>query len=66
MEVTIDDDVVFSGIARNGDSYEWTALEEAKVLTGNAIGVVVTINDVLLGRMGDRGENKEEVWQTTQ
>ncbi len=66
MEVTIDGDVVFSGWARNGDPpYEWTANEEAKVNTGNAIGVFVTINDIAWGRMGNRGENKEEVWRTT-
>lgn len=66
LESTIDDEVVFSGIARAGDNFEWTAEDEAKLLTGNAIGVFVTINDIPLGRLGDRGQNKEEVWQTTQ
>lgn len=66
MEVTIDGDVVFSGIARDGDpAYEWEAQDEAIVNTGNAVAVVVTINDILWGRMGERGENKEEVWRTT-
>jgi cytoskeleton protein RodZ len=66
MEVTIDGNVVFSGWARNGDPpYEWTANEEAKVNTGNAVGIFVTINDIAWGRMGERGENKEEVWRTT-
>jgi hypothetical protein len=66
IEVTIDGDVVFSGIARSNDTFEWTALEEAKVLTGNAIGVFVTINDIDLGRLGGRGEQHEEVWRTTE
>jgi cytoskeletal protein RodZ len=67
MEVTIDGDIVFSGWARLGDPpYEWEAQEEAKVNTGNAVGIFVTINDIQLGRMGERGQNKEEVWQTTQ
>lgn len=67
MEVTIDGDIVFSGWAKLGDPpYEWEAQEEAKVNTGNAVGVFVTINDIELGRMGERGQNKEEVWQTTQ
>jgi cytoskeletal protein RodZ len=68
MEVTIDGDVVFSGIAREGDPpYEWEAQDEAIVNTGNAVAVVVTINDdIFWGRMGERGENKEEVWRTTQ
>jgi cytoskeleton protein RodZ len=66
MEVTIDGDVVFSGIAREGDPpYEFEAQEEAIVNTGNAVAVVVTINDIPWGRMGERGENKEEVWRTT-
>jgi cytoskeletal protein RodZ len=66
IEVTIDGNVVFSGIARDTDTFEWTALQEAKVVTGNAIGVVVTINDIELGRLGGRGEQHEEVWRTTQ
>jgi transcriptional regulator with XRE-family HTH domain len=66
MEVTVDGDVVFSGWARGDDPpYEWTALEEAKVNTGNGAGIFVTINGQPWGRMGERGENKEEVWRTT-
>ncbi len=66
MEITIDGDIVFSGIARAGDPpYEWEAEEEAKVNTGNAIAVFVTINDIPWGRMGERGENHEEIWRTT-
>jgi len=66
MEVTIDGDVVFSGIARAGDPpYEWEAQEEAKLVAGNAIAVFVTIGEVELGRLGGRGENIEEVWRTT-
>ncbi len=66
FESTIDEEVVFSGIARPGDTFEWTAAEEAKLLTGNAIGLFVTINDIPIGRLGDRGQNKEEVWRTTE
>ncbi len=66
MEVTIDGDVVFSGIAKEGDPpYEFVAQEEAIVKTGNAIGIVATINDIQLGRLGSRGEAKEEIWRTT-
>lgn len=67
MEVTIDGEVVFSGIARPTDpKYEWQANDQATVLTGNAAGVFVTINGTELGFMGQRGEYKEEVWTTTQ
>lgn len=66
MEVTIDGDIVFSGLAHKGDApYEWTAVESAKVVTGNAAGVFVTINNIPLGKMGERGQNKEQVWETT-
>lgn len=66
VEVTIDGNVVYSGIAKANDMFEWTAQSEAKVVTGNAIGVFATINDVELGRLGGRGERHEEVWRTTQ
>ena len=66
MEVTIDGSVVYSGIAKTNDTFEWTAQDEAKIVTGNAIGVFATINDVALGRLGGRGERYEEVWRTTQ
>jgi cytoskeletal protein RodZ len=66
VEVTVDGSVVYSGIAKSADTFEWTAQNEAKVVTGNAIGVFVTINDVALGRLGGRGERYEEVWRTTQ
>lgn len=66
MEVTVDGNVLFTGIARPTDPpYEWTANEEVRLNTGNAIGVSVTINNVPLGPLGGRGENKEEVWRTT-
>jgi len=67
MEVTIDGDVVFTGIVRDTDpAYEFTAQEEAIVNTGNAIGVFVYINEIAWGRMGERGESREEIWRTTQ
>lgn len=66
LEATIDGEVLFSGIARPGDAFEWTAEDEAKLLTGNAIGIFATINDIPLGRLGDRGQNKEEIWRTTE
>jgi cytoskeletal protein RodZ len=66
LEVTIDGNIVYSGIAKADDVFEWTAQQEAKVVTGNAIGVYATINDIALGRLGGRGEQYEEVWRTTQ
>ena len=68
MEVTIDGNVLFNGLARPTDEpYEWVAQEEARINTGNARGVIVTINGVELGRLGNGGfqENAEEFWRTT-
>ncbi|WP_420628585.1 helix-turn-helix domain-containing protein [Candidatus Leptofilum sp.] len=66
MEVTVDGNVLFTGIARPTDPpYEWVANDEVRINTGNAIGVSVTINNVPLGPLGGRGEAKEEVWTTT-
>ncbi len=66
MRVTIDGEVVFEGLARNGDEpYLWDAQEEAQLLTGNAIGIFVTINEIELGRLGGRGEVVEETWTAT-
>jgi transcriptional regulator with XRE-family HTH domain len=66
MRVTIDDQVVFEGLARSTDEpYLWEAQQEAVLLTGNAIGVFVTINDIELGKLGGRGEVVEEIWTTT-
>jgi len=67
MRVTIDGEVVFEGLARKGDEpYVWEALQQAQLLTGNAIGIFVTINDVALGKLGGRGEVVDETWVTTQ
>lgn len=65
MEVTIDGDIVFSGNALRDDTFEWVAQEEATIVTGNGIGVNVTINDIDIGRLGDRGQSVEETWRTT-
>lgn len=66
MQVTIDGEVVFEGLARRGEGpFEWEALQEARFLTGNAIGVFVTINDVSLGKLGGRGEVVDETWAVT-
>ena len=66
IRVTIDDEVVFEDQVTQGDGpLEWDAEEEAHLLTGNAAGVFVTINETEIGRLGGRGEAIEEAWQTT-
>lgn len=66
MKVTVDDEVVFEGLARRGDDpYEWEAQRSVTILTGNANGIFVTINETELGKLGGRGEVVEETWTTT-
>lgn len=66
MRVTVDDEVVFEGLARRGDEpYQWEAQQSVTILTGNANGIFVTINETELGKLGGRGEVVEETWTTT-
>lgn len=66
MQVTIDGEVVFEGLARHGDEpYQWEALEQAQLLSGNAAGIFVTVNDVELGKLGGRGDVVDETWTST-
>ncbi len=66
MRVTIDGEVVFEGLARRGDDpYQWEAQQSATLLTGDANGIFVTINDIELGKLGGRGEVVDETWTTT-
>lgn len=65
LRVTIDSEVVFEGLGRQGETLEWTAQQQAQLLTGNAIGIYVTINDIALGKLGGRGQVVDQTWNTT-
>lgn len=66
MRVTVDGEIVYEGLAKKGDEpYLWTAENDATLLTGNATGIFVTVNDVPLGKLGGRAEVVEETWETT-
>jgi cytoskeletal protein RodZ len=66
LRVTVDGEVVLEGQVKLGDGpYEWEALEEATLLTGNGAGVFVTINGIELGRLAGRGEVWEETWRAS-
>lgn len=66
IQVRIDGEVVYEGLARSGDQFTYTAQEEVYLKTANAIGVDVTINGIRLGRLGGRAEVIEETWRTNQ
>lgn len=65
MEVTIDGSTRFSGFATRGDVFEWTANDSVRLVTGNARGIIATINGIELGRLGGFQEAREENWSTT-
>ncbi len=66
VRVTIDGEVALEDqITRDDGPFEWQALQEAHVLTGNAAGVYVTINEIPVGQLGERGAVAEERWTTT-
>ncbi len=65
LRITVDGEVQFQGQAVRNDFFEYEARQQVTVDAGNAIAVLVTINDVELGRLGSRGENHSETWSTT-
>jgi transcriptional regulator with XRE-family HTH domain len=64
LRVTVDGEVQYQGMAVSNDVFEYRALGQVEVAAGNAIGVLVTINETELGRMGSRGEGITEIWRT--
>lgn len=66
VQVTIDGEVVLEDqVTRDDGPFEWLAQEEAHLLTGNAAGVFVSINDIEIGKLGGRGEVADQTWTTT-
>jgi len=65
FRITVDGEVVHEGLGRKGESYQWEAQQSVTLLTGNAIGTFVTINNTELGRLGGRGQVVEETWTTS-
>ena len=66
IRVIVDDITMFEGQANRGDVQTYVATKGVNVRTGNGAGVLISINDIDLGRLGERGEVKDETWVTTQ
>lgn len=64
--VEIDGATVYEGQAQKGEQLNWVATTAARLRTGNAAATFVTINDIELGRLGNRGQLFDETWETTQ
>lgn len=66
VRVIIDGEVALEDqVTREDGPFEWQASQEAQLLTGNAAGVFVTINEIPVGKLGERGAVAEESWTTT-
>ena len=65
LRVTADDIVVFEGQADQGEIQNYTANDFVNIRTGNAEGVLVTINDIEVGLLGARGQVADQTWETT-
>lgn len=66
LRVVADGITLFEGQANRGDVQSYSADESITIRTGNGAGVLVSINDIDLGRMGDRGQVVDRTWETTQ
>lgn len=66
IRVVADGITLFEGQANRGDVQSYTADDSVSIRTGNGAGVLVSIGDIDLGRMGERGEVVDRTWETTQ
>lgn len=62
MSVTVDGEVVFEGIAEDGETMSWKGKNEIVISSGNAGAVDVTENGKHLGTMGGIGEVAEKTY----
>ncbi|MDJ0756522.1 MAG: DUF4115 domain-containing protein [Ardenticatenaceae bacterium] len=66
VAITVDEIVLFEGQAKRGDTFNFTGNDFVTIRTGNAFGVVVRINDIDVGRLGERQQVVDQTWETTQ
>jgi hypothetical protein len=62
VRVTVDGQLVHQGMMSPDQGLSWLGQELILVETGNAAGLLVTINDQLLGRLGGRGQVRTRAW----
>lgn len=61
LRIEADQQTVFEGTLAPGEVKEWEAEEKIHIRTGNAGGILLRLNDVELGPMGDEGQVLEEM-----
>lgn len=65
MRIVVDGITMFEGQADRGEIQNYSATDFVNIRTGNGAGVLLSINDIDLGRLGERGEVVDETWETT-
>ena len=65
IQIIADDEVVYEGYPAAGDIIEQTAQRSLYLKTGNAFGIFATMNEIPLGKLGERAEVWENTWTTT-
>lgn len=66
VRVVADGATVFEGTVVPGEERTWTARREITLRTGNAGGVIASINDQELGALGNSGQVLEYVWRLSE
>ncbi|MGQ9503132.1 MAG: helix-turn-helix domain-containing protein [Anaerolineae bacterium] len=63
VQVFVDGVKEFEGILRPGDEKHWNGQKQVAVRVGNAGGVEAVVNGESMGRMGQRGQVVDQVWE---
>lgn len=63
VQVLVDGAKVYEGIMRPGAEDNWSGERQVAVRVGNAGGVEAIVNGQSMGKMGDRGQVLDQVWQ---
>jgi cytoskeletal protein RodZ len=63
VQVFVDGVKEFEGILRPGDEKHWNGQKQVAVRVGNAGGVEAIVNGESKGRMGQRGQVVDQVWE---
>lgn len=66
IRVVLDGEIAFQGTLSPGDELSWTAGREIALRTGNAGGLIATLNGQELGTMGASGEVRDYLWQLSE
>jgi cytoskeletal protein RodZ len=66
LSVNVDGKIQFEGTLPSGSSRNWSAVQEIKVVAGNAGAVLVVFNDQAVGTLGKSGEVVEKRFNLTE